>query len=238
VLHAVLRCAVFHRNSELDMMEIRLEELHSVVDRIFVLESRQTFRGKPKPLAFPHVLPRLRAEVIAKVHYTVLDTLEGDDPWQREHYQRGQMVAASLASAGIPLDPQDVLIMSDLDEIPKPEFIRAMKQCNIAYPISLNSVFHYYSFNYVNGQSWSLGPTAMQAWQAHSMSPQLLRSNTQWDNETDFDNVTHYSNAAWHCRCVGQGAAGGRHGGLCKLLGGHSTQQTVGQQLSSTCVHT
>jgi beta-1,4-mannosyl-glycoprotein beta-1,4-N-acetylglucosaminyltransferase len=46
VLDAVLM------SSELDLLEIRMEELDSVVDRFFILESNGTFTGLPKETFF------------------------------------------------------------------------------------------------------------------------------------------------------------------------------------------
>lgn len=39
-------------SSELDLLEIRMEELDPVVDRFFIVESNATFTGLPKPLHF------------------------------------------------------------------------------------------------------------------------------------------------------------------------------------------
>ena len=38
--------------TELDLLEIRMEELDAVVDKFFILESNATFTGLPKELYF------------------------------------------------------------------------------------------------------------------------------------------------------------------------------------------
>lgn len=77
----------FLASNELDMMEIRLRELETVVDVFVVVESRMTFRGNPRSLRFPSLVQRLPAMVINKVVYHVLEELEGNNAWEREIYQ-------------------------------------------------------------------------------------------------------------------------------------------------------
>jgi beta-1,4-mannosyl-glycoprotein beta-1,4-N-acetylglucosaminyltransferase len=175
------------------MMEIRLQELYSVVDQIIILESRQTFRGKPKALAYPRVLSRLPGAAVTKIHYTVLDKLEGSGPWEKETYQRNQLLQLGLASSGFKPEPDDVFIVSDLDEIPKPDFVRAMKTCEgIKYPAALLSHYHYYSFDYKGDYEWDMGPRALTARQSANLTAQRLRKARP--------DVAKYSNTSWHCR--------------------------------------
>lgn len=176
------------------MFEIRIHELHDVVDHTLIVESRQTFRGKPKQLAYPRMLSSLPGAVTSKIHYTVLDQLEGNGAWEKESFQRNSMLHIALNRSGILPHPDDIFIISDLDEIPKPDFIRAMKLCSgISYPATLVSNFHYYAFNVLKGEQWEKGPRAMLASQKADISPQKLRMETP---------VTQYQNASWHCRCA------------------------------------
>jgi beta-1,4-mannosyl-glycoprotein beta-1,4-N-acetylglucosaminyltransferase len=176
------------------MFEIRLQELREAIDQFFIVESRQTFRGKPKQLAYPRVLPNLPGAVTSKIHYTVLDQLKGKGAWAKETFQRNSMLHIALNRSGILPHPGDIFLISDLDEIPKPEFVRAMKLCSgISYPASLASSLHYYSFNLDKGEPWTMGPRAMLASQQGDITAQNLRKDTP---------VTQYQNASWHCRCA------------------------------------
>ncbi|KAF9926704.1 hypothetical protein BGZ67_007981, partial [Mortierella alpina] len=58
-------------NDELDILEIRLNELHSVVDVFFIMEAEYTFSGKPKPLYFSDNETRFRQFRDKIVHVTI-----------------------------------------------------------------------------------------------------------------------------------------------------------------------
>eukprot|EP00879_Flechtneria_rotunda_P004000 GHRR01004241.1.p1 GENE.GHRR01004241.1~~GHRR01004241.1.p1 ORF type:complete len:317 (+),score=5.20 GHRR01004241.1:63-1013(+) len=183
---------LFIVNQELDMIEIRLRELEAVVDVFVVLESRMTFRGSKRDISFPRVLHRLPGAVIAKVRYSVLDALEGDDAWSREHYQRDALFTVALQSPGVSAHAGDILLVSDVDEIPKPAFIRAMKLCDgFRYPLSLHAQLRYYAFDTLVGQSWH-APRAV----LFSQPLQLTASEVR---RLSVNDVTVYLNTSWHC---------------------------------------
>lgn len=113
----------------------------SVVDKFVVLESRMSFRGSKRTLHYPRVINRLPAAVVQKVKYVVLDTLVGNDAWAMEAMQRNALFDHAEAQPG------DILILSDCDEIPKPTFVAAFKQCQgLKFPLSMQAAHHYYSF--------------------------------------------------------------------------------------------
>jgi hypothetical protein len=114
---------------ELDVLEIRLATLDPVVDRHVLVESTLTHAGDPKPLVFSehrdrfepwndkilHVVhddpPRGAYAPAAAAPFTESDS----DHWAREHLQRDALSAA-LAVA----DDDDLILLSDCDEIPDP----------------------------------------------------------------------------------------------------------------------
>jgi hypothetical protein len=120
-------------NFELDLLELRLKILDPVVDVHVIAESPITHRGGAKPLyleedweRFKHWWPKIR-------RLTVRDMPEGQheaelrgagpvlshpgssDHWTREVHQR-----AALARGLHGLQDDDVILLSDLDEIPNP----------------------------------------------------------------------------------------------------------------------
>jgi hypothetical protein len=163
---------------------------------MMMMESRQTFRGNPKPLAYPRVLPNLPGAAISKIHYTVLDTLKGNGTWDKETYQRNSLLQVALDGSGISPDPEDIFIISDLDEIAKPAFVREMKQCTgIIYPASLVAVNHWYSFNFLNTEKWGGND-------GHAGQPTQQQNRATTKSEKDTPDRGEYQNAAWHCRLV------------------------------------
>ena len=83
---------LFLINTELDFLEIRLNELDQEVDYFVVLESATTFQMNPKPLYLQENLSRFR-DFQHKIIHRVLDDsgakkIPQDDTWERERYTR------------------------------------------------------------------------------------------------------------------------------------------------------
>ncbi len=107
---------------ELDLLDVRLHELHSLVDYFVLVEARQTFQGNPKPLYYADNADRFRRYADKIIHIVIdfpgegedynLNTKPLDGNWAREHYQRNQ-IARGLGAAR----PDDLVILSDVDEI-------------------------------------------------------------------------------------------------------------------------
>jgi beta-1,4-mannosyl-glycoprotein beta-1,4-N-acetylglucosaminyltransferase len=110
---------------ELELLEIRLHTLATVVDRFVLVESTRTHSGKPKPLFFAENRERFRDFLPIIDHLVVWDPPEGKDPWVREHHQRNYAMRALSK-----LRLTDVVHHSDVDEIPDPEVLADYDQRN------------------------------------------------------------------------------------------------------------
>ena len=112
--------------NELELLEIRLNELDAVVDVFVLAEARHTFQKKPKDLVFEKNKHRF-AKFLPKIRHVVVDQLPGffykwrrPSAWDVSDYQKGQVVRGLFdAKSG------DTLIFSDVDEIPKASAVRA-----------------------------------------------------------------------------------------------------------------
>lgn len=101
--------------NELDLLELRLELLSDVVDRFVLVESTQTFTGREKPLYFDEHRDRF-AKYLPKIEHVIIrDNPAGSDPWVRERFQRDGILRGLMSAK-----PTDVIMLSDLDEIPDP----------------------------------------------------------------------------------------------------------------------
>jgi hypothetical protein len=113
---AVYDCFPFF--NELDILELRLAELWPHVDRFVLAESTRSFAWKPKPLHFAENRQRF-SRFLSKIEHVVIDDLpEEGDAWDREAFQRNAIVRG-LGDAR----PDDVVLLSDVDEIPFPEVL-------------------------------------------------------------------------------------------------------------------
>ncbi|MEZ5815529.1 MAG: hypothetical protein R3D44_00420 [Hyphomicrobiaceae bacterium] len=113
---AVFDCFLFC--DELDILEIRLTELWPHVDYFVLAEATETFSGHHKPLYFRENKRRFERFLDKIVHIVVDDLPPAGDAWQREAHQRNAL-ARGLDAA----EADDIVMLSDVDEIPYPHNI-------------------------------------------------------------------------------------------------------------------
>ncbi len=107
--------------NELEMLEFRLNVLDEVVDRFVLVESTVTYSGLPKPLWYADHRSRFDRWNDRIEHVVVDDTPDtGAWRWGRERHQR-DAIARGLRDARC----DDVVYVSDVDEIPVPEAVAA-----------------------------------------------------------------------------------------------------------------
>jgi beta-1,4-mannosyl-glycoprotein beta-1,4-N-acetylglucosaminyltransferase len=106
--------------NELDILELRLSELNDVVKTFVIAEGTQTFRGDKKPLFFEKNA-LLFQKYLPKIRHVVIDDFPRNvcSAWDREHWSR----RALLRGLGEAVS-QDYVMVSDVDEIPRPERLK------------------------------------------------------------------------------------------------------------------
>lgn len=114
---------------ELDLLDVRLRTLDTVVDRFVLVEAPVTFQGKPKPLWYAEYRDRFVAWADRIVHVVVDDMLSpggniggvGSGFYMaRENYARAAIVRGLTDAA-----PDDLVLIGDADEIAKPWAVAA-----------------------------------------------------------------------------------------------------------------
>lgn len=133
--------------NEVDAFEIRLAELDPVVDIHVIAESTTTYSGDPKPLFYEEDSDRFKPwkDKIRRVivddpppkNYGVFQPFGDPDRWRRENWQR-----AALSRALKDLEPDDVVIVSDADEIPRAELILEYLEREITHPVRPHLPMH------------------------------------------------------------------------------------------------
>lgn len=189
---------LFLINTELDWLEIRLHELDKEVDFFVILESPFSFQHTPKPLHLQDELSQFDA-FRHKIIYQVLDfTGEGtsipdNKPWQQEIFTRNALLDQVIASLDDDRAPRegDVLLVSDIDEVPRPSTLITLRNCAFPPRTALRSNMYYYSFQWLHrGGQWD-HPQATFFAGNDTVKPDTLRSHHPYDIEL--------YNAAWHC---------------------------------------
>ncbi|KAG6879652.1 hypothetical protein C0992_000094 [Termitomyces sp. T32_za158] len=127
-------------SSELDLLEIRMNELDSVVDSFFIIESNATFTGLPKETYFAKDKDRF-SKFEKKIVYKFLPGYplqSGQVAWDVERWTRDNMTAMLRAHMStLPKNHPVLVIMSDVDEIPSKHTIELLRACEYGEAIHL-----------------------------------------------------------------------------------------------------
>lgn len=106
--------------NELDILEIHLETVSSVVDHFVITESRFSHAGAPKPLYLTENM-HLFEKFKEKITIQVIDEFPaGVNLFEADWHQRDSAKAV-LAKL---MEPEDILIYGDVDEIPRTSAIQ------------------------------------------------------------------------------------------------------------------
>lgn len=148
----IVDCFIFY--NELEMLEYRLNTLYNYVDYFVIVESRITHSGKEKPLYYED--NKERYEVYhSKIIHIILDNLlfkypnidySQKEQWKNENFQRN---AINNGINKINLNDEDIILISDLDEIPDCNIISNVKNETLVINniYSLEQDFYYYNLN-------------------------------------------------------------------------------------------
>ena len=109
---------VFPFFNELDILDIRLNTLNSVVDYFLITEATTTFSGMEKKLFLSENID-LFSKFRDKIIIQVVDDVPDLGPFERDWYQRDQAKVILSES----LNENDLILYGDVDEIPKPESV-------------------------------------------------------------------------------------------------------------------
>ena len=120
------------------LLDIRLNILDDCVDYFVIVEGNKTWQNNPKKLNFDiDKFDKFKKKII---YIPVKDLPDGPDPYLRENFQRNCILRGLKNS-----NENDLIIISDLDEIPNPKEIKSF---NIKLKYAAFKQRHfYYKFN-------------------------------------------------------------------------------------------
>lgn len=139
-------CFTFY--DETLLLEIRLNELYQHVDKFVLVESTHSFSGKPKPLYYDQVKNnKVFAPFRDKVIHIIFEMCPKPNRWDNEDDQRNK-----IKDGLIQAEPDDIIIVSDIDEIINPQVLPFIKQVYV--PGRLEMKNYYYYFNCRSKYDW------------------------------------------------------------------------------------
>lgn len=196
--------------NELDLLEIRLNVLKNVVDKFVLVESSKTFSGKNKPLYYQENMERFSQFNDKVIHVVFDENVNGiTNPWIIENNQRNYIIHG-LKEA----QDNDVVLISDLDEIPNPDKI--LKYKDYSGIKCFQNDFYYYYLNYlcVDEPIWYKGTRMLKFGECkHCLDNVKVKMNSRLPEEykqgTTINKIRYYKkgkqikNGGWHFSYLG-----------------------------------
>ncbi|XVF16330.1 hypothetical protein REPUB_Repub10bG0022100 [Reevesia pubescens] len=170
-------------SNEIDILTLRWNELYPYITQFVLLESNSTFTSLPKPLLFARNRQQFKS-IEPRLTYGMIGGRfrKGENPFVEEAYQRVALDQL-LRIAGI--EDDDLLIMSDADEIPSAHTINLLRWCDDIPPVIHLQLRNYlYSFEYqVDNKSWRASVHRYKAGKtryAHYRQADIILSDAGW----------------------------------------------------------
>jgi len=197
------------------LLDLRLNIMDKYVDKFVITEASYTHNGTPKKLnfdinKFSKFKDKISYIIVNEPPPDILNISANDNDdtkanklilngYKRDNYQR-QMAQKILKSA----EPDDIIIINDIDEIPNLEKIN-LKDINKKLIFFKQKMF-YYKFNlYYKSVPW-FGSKACK--KKYFLSPQWLRDTKQrkyplWRldilfSKRKYNNIHFVENGGWH----------------------------------------
>lgn len=186
----VFDCFTFF--NELDILELRLRELDSVVDVFVLVEADHTHTNNPKEMIFENNKDRFSQWLPKIRHIKVTDTPMSSDAWVNENFQRN-----AISRGLYDIEDNDLILVSDLDEIFRPSAVEYCKS-NPNEKYCFRMALYQYRLNYqlttpnASHTEWGMG---MLGSQLKTTTPQKLRNERHLPLPQNCKIIDH---GGWH----------------------------------------
>jgi len=195
----IVDCFIFY--NEVDLLTYRLNILNDVVDYFIIVESTHTHVGKEKALIFNEnkcLFEKFNNKII---HIIVDDfpfkypniNISKSEQWVNEHFQRDQI---KRGLDRLELNNEDVITITDLDEIPDPNTLLRIKNNEIKIDINILIMeMYYYNLNSKLQEQWIHAKIlSFQKYNELSISCNSIRF---------YNNCSIIYNGGWHLSYFG-----------------------------------
>lgn len=140
---------------ETKMLLFRLEELYDYVDHFIISESNKTHSNIDKKYNFLENI-NLFEKFKSKIIYIKVENMpQTQDSWDRERHQRNSL---SHGFSILNLNSNDIIILSDLDEIPDVDTLKILKNQGLQNGIyQIPQDMYYYNLECKCKEKWYIG---------------------------------------------------------------------------------
>lgn len=198
--------------NELELLYYRLSILDEYVDKFVLVESTHTFTGYEKPLyyfenkdkfqKFNHKIIHIVNDMPYK-HPNISYKL--NHQWENEHHQRNciKIGIDTLINQNF-LNDEDIILTSDVDEIPNPNILINAKNNNLSFDINkLNRLaldMYYYNLYYRIGEGSNWHGIKLFTFQAYKNIKLTFQQMRVWEHSHI---VPIINNGGWHLSYFG-----------------------------------
>lgn len=158
--------------NELEMLDLRFEELYDYVDYFILVESNHTFTSKPKKLFFKENYQRY-SKYLDKVKHVIVEELTSPNAWINEYKQREGL---GYGISSLDLGDNDIIFISDVDEILDSNTVRQVKSFDFAgQAYHLRQDMYYYNLTCKLTDFWHLAKVCNYNYYKEFNSPSIIR---------------------------------------------------------------
>ena len=183
----IIDCFTFY--NELDILEFRLEELYDYVDYFILVESTFTHTNSQKILFYDDNKDRYRKYEDKIIHIIVDDMPCGENSWINENHQR-RCINRGIKT--LKLNNNDIIIISDVDEIIDKKRLIEIRSTGINGIYKLEQDLYYYNLTCKDRTKWNLARILdFSTYKVLNNDPQYIRDNRS-------DDITIIKKAGWH----------------------------------------
>ena len=187
----IFDCFIF--NHEIELLEIRLNILNDYVDKFVITEGDMTFSGFPKESHFLNNKERF-SKWEDKIILNQINIPEFNSPWNREIYSRNAIVNLDI------FNDDDLIITSDLDEIPNPEVLEhASEWVSDDVHFTFQQSCYSYWLNNLYSDKW-FGTRASTHKYLKNTTVDDIREGTEDESKISGSIIT---NGGWHFTYLG-----------------------------------
>jgi beta-1,4-mannosyl-glycoprotein beta-1,4-N-acetylglucosaminyltransferase len=200
-------------HNELDLLTLRIEELWEQVDTFVVVEANATFAGQPKPLFLLEHRSQFEAYSEKLVYRSITDLPAITEQTERARFAREafQRDAINRAIDALPLGPKDVVMISDVDEIPRASRLERIENVLSRYDYAIfmqrnhRGYINNISDAALNGSTWA-GSVACRVGTLRRVGAQQVRLGSSKAGHVVMARSPDYhyiEEGGWHFSSVG-----------------------------------
>jgi len=193
----IIDCFMFF--NEFDILEKRLKYLNDIVDKFVLVETDRTFNGELKEFNYEENQFKYKEYADKIIHLAYSTKVENIDftkkpegldfntpQWKLENLQRNHLIKALEK-----FDDDDIVIISDVDEIPDKSAIEFAKN-NLSkekFAFAFTQMMFYYNLKTKQVNDWN-GSVITINGAVKQLNPQWFRDNR--------NNLSRITNGGWH----------------------------------------